>query len=91
MLNWAFDDFTPVKTDYYPEELQDEIDSINARIYETLNNGVYRCGFATTQKAYKKAFTELLLVSMIWNQGWANSVTCWETESLKQTGACFPH
>ena len=59
MLNWAFDDFTPVKTDYYPEELRDEIDSINARIYDTLNNGVYRCGFATTQKAYKKAFTEL--------------------------------
>jgi putative glutathione S-transferase len=59
MLNSAFDDFTPVKTDYYPEELRNEIDSINSRIYETLNNGVYRCGFATTQKAYETAFTEL--------------------------------
>ena len=59
MLNSVFDDFTPVKTDYYPEELRNEIDSVNARIYETLNNGVYRCGFATTQKAYETAFTEL--------------------------------
>ena len=59
MLNSSFDEFTPAKTDYYPEELRDEIDSINARIYDKVNNGVYRCGFATTQKAYKTAFTEL--------------------------------
>ena len=59
MFNSAFADFTPEKTDYYPKELRNEIDSINARIYETLNNGVYRCGFATTQKAYETAFTEL--------------------------------
>ena len=59
MFNSAFADYTPEKTDYYPEELRNEIDSINARIYETLNNGVYRCGFATTQKAYETAFTEL--------------------------------
>ena len=59
MFNSAFADYTPEKTDYYPEELRNEIDSVNARIYETLNNGVYRCGFATTQKAYETAFTEL--------------------------------
>ena len=59
MFNSAFADYTPEKTDYYPKELRNEIDSINARIYETLNNGVYRCGFATTQKAYETAFTEL--------------------------------
>ena len=59
MFNSAFADYTLEKTDYYPEELRNEIDSINARIYETLNNGVYRCGFATTQKAYETAFTEL--------------------------------
>ena len=59
MFNSAFADYTPDKTDYYPKELRNEIDSINARIYETLNNGVYRCGFATTQKAYETAFTEL--------------------------------
>jgi len=59
MFNSSFADYTPEKTDYYPKELRNEIDSINARIYETLNNGVYRCGFATTQKAYETAFTEL--------------------------------
>ena len=59
MFNSAFADFTLEKTDYYPEELRNEIDSINGRIYETLNNGVYRCGFATTQKAYETAFTRL--------------------------------
>ena len=59
MFNSAFANFTPEKTNYYPEELRDEIDSINAKIYETLNNGVYRCGFATTQKAYEAAFREL--------------------------------
>jgi len=59
MLNSAFDKVSPTKTDYYPEELRNEIDSINLRIYEALNNGVYRCGFATTQKAYKIAFNEV--------------------------------
>jgi len=59
MFNSAFADYTLEKTDYYPEELRNEIDSVNARIYESLNNGVYRCGFATSQKAYEAAFTEL--------------------------------
>ena len=43
----------------YPDELADEIDAVNDRIYETLNNGVYRCGFATTQDAYEEAFDPL--------------------------------
>ena len=59
MLNSAFVNFTQNKTDYYPEVLRDEIDLINTRIYETLNNGVYRCGFSTTQKAYEASFTQL--------------------------------
>ena len=59
MFNSAFADYTLEKTDYYPEELRNEIDSVNARIYESLNNGVYRCGFATSQKAYETAFKEL--------------------------------
>lgn len=59
MLNSAFDAFTPVKMDYYPEELRSEIDKINKKIYERVNNGVYQCGFATTQKAYVAAFTAL--------------------------------
>jgi Predicted glutathione S-transferase len=51
MLNSSFDEFTTAKTDYYPEELRDEIDSINARIYDTLNNGVYRCGICNDPKS----------------------------------------
>ena len=59
MLNSAFNEFTPVKTDYYPEHLMKEINLINANIYQNINNGVYRCGFATTQKAYQDAFSKL--------------------------------
>jgi putative glutathione S-transferase len=56
MFNSAFSAFTPVKTDYYPRELRTEIDRINARVYENINNGVYRAGFATAQEAYNEAF-----------------------------------
>jgi glutathionyl-hydroquinone reductase len=59
MLNAEFDAFSDVRTDYYPEALSTEIDSINSMIYENINNGVYRCGFATRQEAYEEAFTQL--------------------------------
>jgi putative glutathione S-transferase len=59
MFNCAFNDFTDVATDYYPESLRPEIDEINQPIYENINNGVYRCGFATTQAAYEQAFDRL--------------------------------
>jgi putative glutathione S-transferase len=55
MLNSAFDAFTDVRIDYYPTELRAEIDRLNDVIYETVNNGVYRAGFATTQVAYEEA------------------------------------
>ena len=55
MLNSAFDEFTDVRTDYYPAALRGEIDRINDLVYETINNGVYRSGFATTQAAYEEA------------------------------------
>ena len=59
MMNSAFDHLGATPGDYYPQDLRSEIDPINARIYETLNNGVYRCGFATTQAAYEEAFGPL--------------------------------
>jgi putative glutathione S-transferase len=59
MFNDAFDDLTLEVTDYYPEALSSEIDQINARVYETVNNGVYRAGFATSQSAYETAFRKL--------------------------------
>jgi putative glutathione S-transferase len=55
MLNSAFDALTDVHTDYYPAELRAEIDRINDIVYPTVNNGVYRAGFATGQAAYEEA------------------------------------
>ena len=59
MLNAEFNAFTELTIDYYPVELREEIDEINAFVYTNINNGVYRTGFATTQAAYEKAFTAL--------------------------------
>jgi len=59
MLDTAFDSFTDVRIDAYPEASRTEIDEINARIYRFVNNGVYRCGFAGTQEAYNDAFRSL--------------------------------
>jgi putative glutathione S-transferase len=59
MLNSAFDGVGAKPGDYYPEPLRAEIDAINTRIYDTVNNGVYKAGFATTQDAYEEAFVPL--------------------------------
>ena len=63
MFNTAFDQVGALPGDYYPESLRAEIDDLNQRIYESVNNGVYKCGFATTQKAYEEAvsYTHLTL------------------------------
>ena len=55
MFNSAFDAITGNTDDYWPEHLREAIEPVNARIYDTLNNGVYRSGFASTQAAYDKA------------------------------------
>ena len=55
MFNSAFDAVGASGPDLYPEDLREEIDALNERIYRTVNNGVYRCGFATTQAAYDEA------------------------------------
>ena len=59
MFNSAFDAVGAAQGDYYPEDLKAEIDALNARVYATVNNGVYRAGFATSQEAYEEAFNEL--------------------------------
>lgn len=55
MLNRAFDDLGARGPDLYPADLAEEIDALNAEIYERLNNGVYRAGFASSQRAYEEA------------------------------------
>lgn len=59
MLESAFDAWGDPSVDLYPAELHAEIDALNERIYETVNNGVYRAGFATTQAAYEEAVDAL--------------------------------
>jgi putative glutathione S-transferase len=55
MFNSAFNAYTDDRADYYPAALRDEIDRINDLVYTTVNNGVYRSGFAVTQDAYEEA------------------------------------
>ncbi len=59
MFNSAFDGVGAAEGDYYPQALRDEIDTVNDRIYHSLNNGVYKAGFATTQSAYDEAIAPL--------------------------------
>ncbi len=59
MLNSAFDDIGAREGDFYPEAKRAAIDEINAPVYETVNNGVYRSGFATSQEAYEDAVLAL--------------------------------
>jgi len=59
IFNSAFDSLGAQPGDYYPETLRPEIDEVNARIYSCINNGVYKCGFATKQAPYERAYHEL--------------------------------
>ena len=59
MFGRAFDGAGAKPGDYYPKPLREEIDAVNQRVYDTVNNGVYKCGFATTQGAYEEAIGPL--------------------------------
>ena len=59
MLNTEFNEWGDASLDLYPEDLREDIDAINERIYATVNNGVYRCGFAKSQEPYEEAFHKL--------------------------------
>ncbi|MEX0605234.1 MAG: glutathione S-transferase family protein [Marinobacter sp.] len=67
MLNSAFDGVANVnqELDFYPDDLQSEIDQVNQRVYDTVNNGVYKSGFATAQDVYEKAY-QALFESLDW-------------------------
>ena len=59
MLNSAFNEVGANDRDFYPPELRAEIDELNQLIYEKLNNGVYRAGFAESQEAYEEGFDDV--------------------------------
>lgn len=59
IFNSAFNDLTGNTDDYYPEALRKDIDDINELVYQRINNGVYKSGFATTQDAYEEAVSAL--------------------------------
>ncbi|WP_340115723.1 glutathione S-transferase family protein [Pelagibius sp. 7325] len=59
MFNSAFDGITGSTLDFYPKELRREIDAVNDTVYNNVNNGVYKAGFATKQEPYEKAFDAL--------------------------------
>lgn len=59
MLNSEFNEFATNDSDFYPPGLRAEIDQLNQRIYERVNNGVYRAGFATAQRPYERAANKL--------------------------------
>ena len=68
MFNSAFNGLTGNTDDYWPEDLRPQIEAMNARIYDTVNNGVYKAGFATSQPAYDEAIVPLF-DSMDWLEG----------------------
>lgn len=60
MLNSEFNEFAKhADLDFYPAALRDDIDAVNTMVYDGINNGVYRCGFAKSQPAYDKAYDQL--------------------------------
>jgi putative glutathione S-transferase len=65
MLNSAFDDITGDQQDFCPDYLKSQIDEVNERVYHTINNGVYKAGFATQPEKYEAAFNELF-ASLDW-------------------------
>jgi len=59
ILNASFNEVGATGPDLFPESLRGEIEEVNAWVYEKINNGVYKCGFARTQEAYERAFVRL--------------------------------
>ena len=59
IFNSAFNDLAGESSDYYPPQLQADIDELNQSVYDNINNGVYRAGFATSQPAYEAALHRL--------------------------------
>ena len=90
MFNSEFDGIGARSRDYYPADLRGEIDALNERIYQTVNNGVYKAGFATTQQAHEDAVRPLFETSIGWSNAWPGSLSYAASMSPKPTGDCSP-
>ena len=89
MFNSAFDGVGAEAGDYYPAELREEIDALNARIYPTVNNGVYRCGFARRQPAYDEAVARAVRDARLDSRrGSPTAATCAASARPRPTGGC---
>lgn len=77
MLGSAFDKVGAATGDFYPLALRDEIDALNTPIYDTINNGVYRAGFATTQDASRRQFARCSKHSTGWRRAWRTDAIYW--------------
>lgn len=75
IFNDAFDSLTGNDLDFYPEDLRGEIDAINAEVYDKVNNGVYKTGFATRQEVYERHFTALFECLDLLGVGWPTRAT----------------
>ena len=90
MLNSAFAMWTDVEYDFYPEGLRHEIDSINDFVYEHLNNGVYRAGFARSQEAYEEAARKVFHGLDTLDERLGRSLSCRRTNH-RDGLACLSH
>src|SRR5215471_12986205 len=90
MLNSAFDALTGDTADYYPKALRAEIDAINERIYNSVNNGVYRCGFARSQAAYEEAFDGLFSTLDWLEERLSRQLYLVDTQTTEPIGGFFP-
>ena len=72
MMNASFDAFATERADLHPVDLHARIDEVNSRIYRTVNNGVYRAGFASAQEAYDEAVSALF-DTLDWLEAWLSS------------------
>ena len=92
MLESEFDAFARQPEPHFrPEELRDEIDALNAFVYENVNDGVYRTGFARTQSAYERSFGRLFDALDELDARWRRGATSRAAPSPRPTGACSPH
>lgn len=88
MFNSAFDALGAREVDYVPEHLRAEIDALNERVYSTLNNGVYKCGFARSQEAYDRAIGPLF-ETMDWlDAALRTSASCSAMKPPRPIGGC---